>query len=82
MPEISVIVPVYNADNSINRCVDSIRQQTFRDLEILLIDDGSKDSSGTLCDSFAKEDNRIRVLHKENEGVSAARNDGMKIATG
>lgn len=82
MPEISVIVPVYNAENSIKRCVDSIRQQTLCDLEILLIDDGSIDSSGTLCDSFAKEDNRIRVLHKENEGVSAARNDGMKIATG
>lgn len=82
MPEISVIVPVYNAENSIKRCVDSIRQQTFRDLEILLIDDGSTDSSGTLCDSFAKEDNRIRVMHKTNAGVSAARNDGMKMATG
>lgn len=82
MPEISVIVPVYNAEKTIQRCVDSIRQQTFRDMEIILIDDGSKDASGALCDSFAKEDDRIRVLHKENAGVSAARNIGMEMATG
>lgn len=82
MPEISVIVPVYNAEKTIKKCVDSIRKQHFSDIEILLIDDGSKDSSGTLCDRFAGEDARIRVLHKKNAGVSAARNAGMDMAQG
>lgn len=65
MPLISVIVPVYNAEKTIKRCVDSIRRQTFSDVEILLIEDGAKDASGALCDSFAGEDARIRVLHKK-----------------
>lgn len=82
MPQISVIVPVYNAEKTIKKCVDSIRKQHFSDIEILLVDDGSKDSSGTLCDRFAGEDARIRVLHKKNAGVSAARNAGMDMAQG
>lgn len=82
MPLISVIVPVYNAEKTIKRCVDSIRRQTFSDVEILLIEDGAKDASGALCDSFAGEDARIRVLHKKNAGVSAARNSGMDMAQG
>lgn len=82
MPLISVIVPVYNAEKTIKRCVDSIRRQTFSDVEILLIEDGAKDASGALCDGFAGEDDRIRVLHKKNAGVSAARNSGMDMAQG
>ena len=82
MPLISVIVPVYNAEKTIKRCVDSIRRQTFSDVEILLIEDGAKDASGALCDSFAGEDARIRVLHKKNAGISAARNSGMDMAQG
>lgn len=82
MPEISVIVPVYNAEKTIKRCVDSIRRQRFSGIEIFLIDDGSKDSSGVLCDSFAREDARIKVLHRNNAGVSAARNAGMDMAEG
>ncbi len=82
MPEISIVVPVYNAENSIERCVQSICSQTFSDLELILVDDGSTDYSGELCDKFASADKRIQVVHKENGGVSSARNCGMDIATG
>ncbi len=82
MAYISVIVPVYNAEKTIERCVNSITGQTFADMEILLVDDGSKDNSGALCDKLAQSDNRLRVIHKENAGVSAARNTGMDEATG
>ncbi len=82
MPYISVVVPVYNAENSIERCVNSITGQTFADMEILLVDDGSKDNSGALSDKLAQSDNRVRVIHKENAGVSAARNTGIDEATG
>lgn len=82
MPEISVIVPVYRAEDFLTKCVDSILNQSFSDLELLLIDDGSPDSSGALCDEYAAKDARVRVFHKENEGVSVARNLGMKEATG
>ena len=82
MPEISVIVPVYRAEAFLRKCTDSILQQTFRDLELLLIDDGSPDHSGALCDQIAREDPRVRVLHKENGGVSSARNLGMAVAEG
>lgn len=82
MPEISVIVPVYRAEAFLRKCTDSILHQTFRDLELLLIDDGSPDHSGALCDEIAKEDPRVRVLHKENGGVSSARNLGMTMANG
>lgn len=81
-PLISVIVPVYNVEKYLKRCVDSLIKQTYKNLEIVLIDDGSKDSSGKLCDEISKIDKRILVLHKSNGGLSSARNTGIKIATG
>ena len=77
MPKVSVIVPVYNAEKYLNRCVDSILAQTFTDWELLLVDDGSPDRSGEICDEYAAADSRIRVFHKENGGVSSARNLGL-----
>ncbi len=79
---VSVIVPVYNVEDYIVRCVDSILNQTYKNLEIILIDDGSTDMSGSLCDSFSEQDNRIRVIHKKNGGLSDARNAGLEVATG
>lgn len=81
-PTISVIVPVYNAKKYLHRCIDSILSQTFTDFELLLIDDGSKDKSGAICDEYAVKDNRVRVFHKENGGVSSARNLGLDNARG
>lgn len=81
-PKISVIVPVYNVEPYIRQCLNSIVNQTYRNLEIILIDDGSPDNCGTICDEYAVKDERIICVHKENNGVSAARNDGIKIATG
>ena len=82
MSKISVIVPVYNVEKFIRRCLDSIINQTMKDLEIILVDDGSTDNSGVICDEYAKLDNRITVIHKENGGVSSARNRGLDVATG
>ena len=79
---ISVIVPVYNVKKYLRVCVESIINQTYRDLEILLIDDGSTDGSGELCDKLAKCDERIRVIHKSNGGLSSARNKGIDLAKG
>lgn len=81
-PQISVIVPVYNAEKYLRRCVDSILTQTFTDFELLLIDDGSKDKSGKICDEYANRDHRVKVFHKENGGVSSARNVGLDNAIG
>lgn len=81
MAKISVIVPVYNVEEYLKRCVDSILAQTFTDFELLLVDDGSTDSSGKICDEYAKEDSRIKVFHKENGGLSSARNYGIEQAT-
>lgn len=81
-PLISVIVPVYKVEPYLKRCVDSIRNQTYSNLEILLIDDGSPDRCGEMCDAFAKEDSRIRVFHKENGGQSSARNVGLDNMNG
>ncbi len=81
-PTISVIVPVYNVDQYLSRCIDSILAQTFTDFELLLIDDGSPDNSGKICDEYAEKDSRIRVFHKENGGVSSARNVGLDNARG
>jgi glycosyltransferase involved in cell wall biosynthesis len=81
-PKISVIVPVYNVEKYLHRCVDSILNQTFQDFEIILIDDGSNDHSGKICDDYALKDKRIKVIHKKNARVSAARNDGLKLAKG
>lgn len=77
-PKISVIVPVYKAEAYLHRCVDSLLAQTFQDYEILLVDDGSPDRSGEICDEYAKKDPRVRVFHKENGGVSSARNLGIR----
>lgn len=79
-PKISVIVPVYKAEKYLHRCVDSILAQTFTDFEVLLIDDGSPDRSGEICDEYAQKDTRVRVFHKENGGVSSARNLGISYA--
>lgn len=81
-PKISVIVPVYNVEQYLHRCIDSILAQTFTDFEVLLIDDGSTDNSGKICDEYAKKDKRIRVFHKKNGGVSAARNCGIDFSKG
>lgn len=79
---VSVIVPVYNVENYLRECLDSNVAQTYRNIEVILIDDGSKDSSGEICDEYADKDNRIKVIHKENGGVSAARNTGLDVAKG
>lgn len=81
-PIVSIIVPVYNAEKTLARCVDSILNQTYQDYELLLVNDGSTDSSGGLCDSYAARDQRIRVFHKENAGVSNARNLALTQARG
>lgn len=81
-PRISVIVPVYNSESSLYRCVDSILSQNFKNFELLLIDDGSTDRSGEICDEYAKKDFRVKVFHKENGGVSSARNVGLDNAKG
>ena len=79
---ISVIVPIYNVEKYLDRCVDSIINQTYKNLEIILVDDGSPDNCPQMCDDYAKKDSRIKVVHKENGGLSDARNVGMKVATG
>lgn len=81
-PKISVIVPVYNVEKYLHRCIDSILSQTFKDFELLLIDDGSPDNCGKICDEYAQQDNRVRVFHKPNGGVSSARNLGLDNARG
>lgn len=81
-PVLSIIVPVYNAENYLNRCVDSILNQEYADFELILADDGSTDSSGDICDSYAVRDPRVRVIHKANSGVSDTRNQAMAQARG
>jgi len=82
MPAISVIVPVYKAESFLKKCVDSLLSQTMADIELILVDDGSPDKSGEICDSYALADERVRVIHRENGGVSAARNEGIAAAKG
>jgi len=79
---ITVIIPVYNVEKYLNRCIESIINQTYKNLEIILVDDGSTDNSGKICDEYALKDNRIKVIHKQNGGVSSARNKGLEVATG
>lgn len=79
---ISVIVPVYNVEKYLKQCIESIINQTYKNLEIILVDDGSTDNSGSLCDDYAAKDTRIKVIHKENGGLSDARNAGLDICTG
>lgn len=81
-PELSIIVPVYNSEKYLDRCINSILAQTFTDFEVILVDDGSIDQSGKICDKYAQKDCRIIVIHQDNRGVSAARNVGLKIAKG
>lgn len=81
-PTVSIIVPVYNAERTIGRCVDSILAQQYADFELLLVDDGSRDTSGAICDAYAAQDARVRVIHQENAGVSAARNAALDQARG
>ena len=81
-PLISVIIPVYNVEKYLRECLDSVLAQTYKNLEIILIDDGSSDNSGQICDEYAAKDSRIKVIHQVNQGVSAARNAGLKAARG
>lgn len=79
---VSIIVPVYNVDQWLPRCVDSLIAQTYKNLEIILVDDGATDNSGKICDEYSEKDDRIVVIHKENGGLSSARNAGVKVAKG
>lgn len=80
--KISVIIPVYNVATYLQACVESVLGQSYQDTEIILVDDGSTDESGKLCDSFSIQDERIRVIHQNNYGLSSARNTGLRNATG
>ena len=79
---ISVIVPVYNVEKYLSQCIDSILQQTFREFELILVDDGSTDNSGNICEEYLSKDARIQVIHQKNQGLSAARNHGLDVAKG
>ena len=80
--KISVIIPVYNVEKYLDKCIMSVINQSYKNLEIIIVDDGSTDNSRVLCDKYAKIDNRIKVFHKKNGGLSDARNFGLKHATG
>lgn len=80
--KISIIIPVYKVEPYLRQCLDSVVNQTYKNLEIILVDDGSPDNCGAICDEYAKKDERIRVIHKRNEGLPAARNEGIRAATG
>ena len=82
MPKVSVIVPVYNAEKYLHECVDSILAQTLRDIEVILVDDGSTDSSPSICDQYAEQEDRVKVIHKANGRASSARNAGLQAASG
>lgn len=79
---ISVIVPIYNVEKYVKKCIESIINQTYRNIEIILVDDGSIDKSGEICDEYSFRDNRIKVLHQRNRGPAAARKEGVLLATG
>ena len=80
--KLSIVVPVYNVEQYLHQCIDSILHQTFQDFELILVDDGSPDDCPKICDEYAKNDSRIKVIHKTNGGLSSARNAGLQIARG
>lgn len=82
MPLVSVIMPVYNSEKYLSEAIDSVLRQTFQDFELILIDDGSTDHSGKICDEYGEKDNRVRVIHQKNGGICAARNTGLNVANG
>lgn len=82
MPFFSIIIPIYNVEKYLNKCVDSVVNQTFDDIEVILVDDGSTDNSPAICDSYAEKDKRVKVIHKPNGGLSDARNTGIKNSAG
>ncbi len=82
MPIISVVIPIYKVEKHLDRCIKSVINQTYKNLEIILVDDGSPDNCGNICDNYAEQDHRIKVIHKDNGGLSDARNAGIKSATG
>ena len=79
---ISVIIPVFNAEKYLRRCLDSVLSQTYENLEVILVDDGSTDNSGSICEEYAVIDKRVRVFHQVNAGVSSARNQGISLVSG
>ena len=81
-PKVSIVVPIFNVEPFLEVCVDSLRQQTLADIEIILVDDGSPDRSGAIADSLAEQDSRIKVIHQDNQGLGPARNSGIAVATG
>lgn len=82
LPKVSIIVPIYNVEKYLDRCMDSLLNQTLKDIEIIMVDDGSPDRCPQMCDEYAKQDGRIRVIHKKNAGLGYARNSGLEVATG
>ena len=82
MPKVSIIIPIYNAEKAVRRCIDSVLDQEYKDFELLLMDDGSKDGSPVILDEYAEKDERVRVVHKPNSGVSATRNMALDMAKG
>ncbi len=82
MPLFSIIIPVYNVEKYLNKCVDSVLNQTFTDFEVILVDDGSPDNCPAICDSYAEKDKRVRVIHKQNGGLICARKSGLEAARG
>lgn len=82
LPKISIIVPVYNVENYVSKCIESIINQTYKDVEIIIVNDGSTDKSGDICDYYSKKDARIILIHQENQGLSMARNNALDIASG
>ena len=80
--KVSIIVPIYNVEKYINKCIKSLISQTYKNIEIMLVDDGTQDNSGKICDEWAKKDKRIKVIHKENQGLISARRVGIANANG